>query len=131
MASVCVLAGEHKFDQEAYKAEQHQFIQKKACLTAEEAKIFFPVYDELRAKEREIFNRMRELRKKGAPVTEAEARKLILEFDNNELELKKLQQRYHQKLLKLMPAKKLAAALFAADRFDRKKFSEWNGNRKK
>lgn len=132
LAACCMYAGERgKFDLEAYKAEQHQFIQKQACLTADEAKSFFAVYDELRTKEREIFSRMRELKKSGIPNTEAEARKMITDFDKAEVELKKMQQAYHLKLLKLMPAKKIAAALIAASKFDHKKFSEWNRHKHK
>lgn len=112
-----------KFDVEAYRNEQHKYIIDNAKLTAEEAEKFFPIYDEMRAKEREKFVESRKL-KRQKPTTDEACRKAIEELDKVEICLKKIQRNYHQKLLQVLPAQKVFDALSASERFDQKKFRE-------
>lgn len=114
-----------KFDEESYIAEQHKYILKEVKLSQDEAKKFFALYDEMRAKQRILFNKMRKDRLK-APATDAECRNIIVERDKDNLELMKLAQLYHAKMLKVLPAKKVLDALVAADKFDKSKFKEMN-----
>ncbi len=114
-----------KFDEEAYVAEQHKFVMKEVRMTSEEAKKFFTLYDEMRAKMRKVFNKMRSDRRKS-PTTDADARNIIIERDNDGITLKKIEQQYHQKMLKVLPAKIVLDALIAADKFDKGKFQELN-----
>ena len=45
----------HKFDPEQFQAELEQFITTEASLSPTESATFFPVYRELRKKQRNIF----------------------------------------------------------------------------
>lgn len=112
-----------KFDPEAYRAEQHRFIKCKAQLTNEEANVFFPIYDEMRTKERQLFASRRKGRYK-IPENDKECYQAIINKDNAELQLKKLQQLYHKRMLKVLPARKVMLALIASEDFDRYKFSQ-------
>lgn len=112
-----------KFDAEAYRNEQHKYIIDNAKLTVEEAEKFFPIYDEMRAKEREKFKESRRL-KRQKPTTDEACRKAIEELDKVEICLKKIQRNYHQKMLQVLPAQKVFDALSASERFDQKKFRE-------
>lgn len=114
-----------KFDEEAYTAEQHKYILKEVKLTPEEAKKFFALYDEMRTKMRTVFNKMRCDRRK-TPTNDKECRSIITERDNDGIELKRIEQQYHQKMLKVLPAQKVLDALVAADKFDKMKFKEMN-----
>lgn len=114
---------EMKFDPEAYKAEQHKFILSRVNFTQEEAAKFFALHDEMRAKERQLFAKNRN-GKRNRPVTNDDCAKAIIDRDNTEIELKKLQAAYHRRMLKVVPATKLINALFAAEDFDRLKFNE-------
>lgn len=112
-----------KFDPEAYRAEQHKFIKCRAQFTNEEATKFFAIYDEMRTKERQLFVTRRKGRY-NMPETEEECHQAIINKDNAELQLKKLQQLYHKRMLKVLPAKKVMLALIASEDFDRYKFGE-------
>lgn len=114
-----------KFDEEAYKVEQHKYILREVRFTQDEAKVFFAMYDEMRIKLRQVFNKMRNDRRKKL-TNDAECRQTIIERDNDGLKLKKIEQQYHLKMLKVLPAKKVLDALVAADKFDKKKFEEMN-----
>lgn len=112
-----------KFDPKAYKAEQRRYITQKAGLTQPEAQIFFKLYDEMRSEERKLYNKIKFDRKRH-PQTEEECYKAIVEKDRIEISLKKIQQQYHQKMLKALPAKVVLKCLHFAEHFDRKKLRE-------
>ena len=117
-----------KFDPEAYKTEQHKFIQQRVKFSAEESAKFFKLLDEMRAKERQLFDRNKRSKMKR-PTTDAECSKAITEHDNIDLQIKKIQQLYHRRMLKVVPAKKLLDAIFAAEEFDREMFREMSGGK--
>lgn len=117
-----------KFDEDSYIAEQHKYILKEVKFSADEAKKFFALYDEMRAKQRLLFNKMRKDRRK-APSTDSECRAIIVARDKDNLELMRISQQYHAKMLKVLPAKKVLDALVAADEFDKTKFKEMNSKK--
>lgn len=112
-----------KFDIENYKAEQHKFIQKAVKFTQEEATAFFQLYDELRTKEFQLFTKGRK-DKRVKNMSEEQCRMMILDHDNTELQIKKLQMQYHKKMLRVIPASKLMWAIHAGEEFDRMKIRE-------
>lgn len=112
-----------KFDPKRYKAEQQQYIVRKAKLAPKDAQIFFALYEEMRAEERKLFNKVG-FNKRKHPQTEEECYKAIVEKDKAEIRLKKIQQQYHQKMLKALPAKVVMKCLYFAEQFDRKKLRE-------
>lgn len=112
-----------KFDPEAHKIEQRQYVIKKAKLTEQEAKLFFDLFDVMRDKERVYFSKNHS-KERTCPKTEEECKKAILERDNDELQMKKIQHQYHIKMLKVLPASKVFQALKAAEKFDRQKIRE-------
>ena len=118
-----------KFSPEKFQAELEQFITKEACLTPQEATKFFPVYREMQKKQRCIFNQMRALGK-IKPAEEQECRKAIQKRDELELELKSIQQTYHNKFFGLLSAPKVFDVIKAEDRFHRKTFRNWGNGRR-
>lgn len=119
--TLCATAQQrHKFDPEAYRLEQRRYILSKVTLTAEESRTFFALYDEMRTRERRLFEKIRFDRRRR-PTTEAECRRAITDHDNTEIQLKKIQFQYHQKMLRVLPAKKVMPCLFFAEKFDREK----------
>lgn len=131
MISVAANAIEcNKFDPKAYEAELHKAIIAEAQLTPQEANKFFAIFDEMRAKERAVFEKKRgKIHKKL--TTDEDYRNAIIGHDNDELEQKKMQIKYHNKMLKVLPAKKVFDALMAAKKFDNRKFREMTRNNKK
>jgi Spy/CpxP family protein refolding chaperone len=113
-----------KFSPEQFDAELHQFIIKSAGLTQQEAEKFFPVYKEMQKKQRTLFMRQRHA---GfvKPADENECMKMVQQRDNIEVELKRIQQSYHNKFFDILPASKVYDIIQAEDKFHRTKLRQW------
>lgn len=114
-----------KFSPEKFRAELEQFITKDACLTPTEASKFFPLYDEMNKKQRVIFDRMRQLGK-NKPADDAGCRDVIKKRDQLDIELKKIQQTYHEKFLTVLSAGKLFDVIRAEEKFHRRMLKKSN-----
>ena len=126
--SVSLLHAQGKLDFNRIKAESHSFMTKEAGLTAQEAARFFPVYDEMREKQR-YFDRLRAIHH-SKPSSEREASKMIEQADAYEIQLKQIEQRYHKEMLKVIPATKLLQVLEAERRFHRQTFKRMAGKKR-
>lgn len=118
--------GQPKFDPAKFDAEQQQFITKAANLTEQEAARFFPLFREMQKKQRAIYERQRKLGF-NKPADEKGCAESIRQHDQIDLELKQIQQTYHNKFLRVLPASKLYDVLQAEDRFFRMKLRSWGG----
>jgi hypothetical protein len=116
---------QRKFSPEKFQAELEQYITSEASLSPQEAAAFFPLYREMQKKQRFIFNQKRKL---GTvkPVDEQECMRAIQKRDQLELELKSIQQTYHNKFLSIISASKLYDVINAEDRFHRQMLRGWN-----
>jgi hypothetical protein len=109
---------QQRFSPEKYQADLEQYITKEACLTPQEASAFFPLFREMQKKQRALYNKMREdVRIK--PADEAACKKMIQKRDQVELELKSIQQTYHNKFFSVMPASKVFDVIKAEDSYHR------------
>lgn len=125
---VCVgaKAQQNKFDPQKFQASLEQFIIREAKLTQKEAADFFPIYKELQAKQRALYQQAGKSRW-VKPASEAECRTAIEKQDAIDIQIKKLQKQYHQKYLEVISASKLYDVIRAEDRFHRqsiRKYSE-------
>ncbi len=95
---------------EKIEALRKGYINDKLGLTASEAQVFWPIYDEYRQKEKDLMAAMRP-NKKGkkamADMTEAEANTFILNQMKLDEEKLALRRTYYMKLQKEISAKKL------------------------
>lgn len=114
-----------QFSPEQFEKELQQFITKEAGLTPQEAAKFFPVYKEMQAKQRAVYDRQRQLGW-GKPADEKGCEKAIRQRDEYDLELKRIQQTYHNKFLSIISASKLYDVIKAEDRFHRQMLRGWN-----
>ena len=123
---------QQKFSPERFQAELEQHITKHACLTQKEAAKFFPIYKEMHAKQRAIFERQRQL-DKVKPADEKGCETAIRQRDEYDLELKRIQQTYHNKFLTVLSASKLYDVLKAESGFHRQMLRNagHHGNKKK
>ena len=121
--------GPMKFSPEKFKADLQEFIVKEAKLTPQEATKFLPLFGEMHEKQRAIYARQRELRK-TPPTDEAGYKDAIKKADQMDLELKTLQQTYHNKFLNVLPASKVFEVIKAEDRFYRDMWKHW-GHKKR
>ena len=116
-----------KFSPEKYQADMEQYIAKEAGLTPLEASAFFPLFREMQQKQRALYNQMMaEVRIK--PADEKACKKIIQKRDQVELELKSIQQTYHNKFFSVIPASKVYDVITAEDKFHRGLFRNWGRN---
>lgn len=110
------------FDPEKFRADLHKYITAEAHLTPAEAEKFFPLYDEMKAKQMKLGKGTG--RKCKKPTTEAACRAAIVKADEIELKRKQIERTYHLKFLKVLPASKLYDVLVAESKFHRKVFRD-------
>ena len=115
---------QQRFSPEKSQADLEQYITKEACLTPQEASAFFPLFREMQKKQRALYNKMREdVRIK--PADEDACKKMIQKRDQVELELKSIQQTYHNKFFSVIPPSKVFDVIRAEDQYHRGMFRNW------
>lgn len=119
-----------KFDPAQFEADLEQFVTTEARLTPAESAEFFPLYREMRKKQMAYFCDHR----RWHYVDEADDKACadaIRRLDNNDLEIKRLQQAYHEKFLHILPASKVYRIIKAEDKFHRQQFKRIHANGKR
>ena len=116
-----------KFSPEKFEADQQDFITKEAKLDEREAAKFFPLLREMQKKQRALYNQMM-AESKIKPADEKACKKVIQKRDQVELELKSIQQTYHNKFLSVLPASKVFDVIKAEDQYHRGLFRNWGRN---
>lgn len=112
--------GPQKFDPKRFEAQLEQYITTKAGLTPGEAAKFFPLYREMRKKQFAYFEYRPN--KQVAPGDDEAAAKMIRKRDENEVQMKLIQQEYHNKFMQIMPASKVFCVIKAESDFHRRMF---------
>jgi hypothetical protein len=116
--------GNQQFSPERFDAELRAYITNEAHLTTQEAAAFFPIYKEMQDKQRELSNRQQEI-SRTKPADEAGCLNVIRESDEIDLEIKRIQQTYHTRILEIVSASKLYDILNAEKRFFRRMMRNW------
>ena len=106
---------------EKFEAELEQYIVTEVCLSPRESEQFFPLYREMRRKQLALFGAMRRGRYVNLKDNN-ECQKMIRENDKRDVEMKKLQQDYHNKFMKVLPASTVFRIIQAEEKFHRKMF---------
>ncbi len=120
---VC-MAQEKKFSPEKFEEDLAAFITKEAKFTNEEASKFFPLLREMHQKQRGLYKKMRNAGKEK-PATEEGCANAVCERDKLDIELKKLEQCYHKKMMQVLPASKVYDAIKAESLFHRQMMKGW------
>lgn len=110
-----------KFDPNRFQADLEQFITTEAGLNPRQAAAFFPLYRQMQNKQRMLFNKMRCYQHVDTRDQKA-AEKAIKECDLIDLQMKELQQEYHKKFLKVLPAGVVLNIIRADEKFHRQAF---------
>lgn len=131
LCSVVVMAQEpKKFDPVQFEADLEQFVATEARLTTTESATFFPLYREMRKKQMAYFGYHRRWHIVDESDDKACA-EAIRRMDSNDLEIKRLQQLYHEKFLHILPASKVFRIIKAEEKFHRQQFKRAHFNGKK
>jgi hypothetical protein len=110
-----------RFSPKEFMKDMENFISQEAGLTPMEAASFFPVFEEMCAKQRAVFDRVRQIGR-NKPADENGCLKAIQLRDKLDLEQKKIEQYYHNKFLKVLSASKVYDVIKAEDKYHRHMF---------
>ena len=124
MALMVSAQEQRKFSPEKFDADMEAYITKKATLDQQEAAKLFPIFREMHKKQRAVHARMRGLGM-SKPADDAGCANAIKERDKCNLELRQIEQNYHQKMLKVLSASKLYDVINAETHFYRKMMKGW------
>ncbi len=135
VVNVCAVhAGKPKggrpFDPKKFQADLEQFITVHAGLNPEEAAKFFPVYEQMMKKMRMLFDEMRRYHHVN-PCDEEACADAVRKQDEIDLELKRLQQEYHQRFMLMLPASKVLSIIKAEEKFHRQAFQKVRDGKRK
>lgn len=106
------------FNPERFEADLERHVISAAQLTERESAQFLPVYREMRKKQVSLMGRRRQLR------NNKNAADVIRQQDQIDLKLKKLQQQYHERFLRILPAEKVLKVISTEDQFHRQAFKK-------
>ena len=110
-----------QFDPAKFEAELEQHITTQAGLTPQEASRFFPIYREMRKKQMALMGSDRR-HKHVDPNDDKACAEAIRQHDSKDIEVKELQQAFHNKFLKILPAGKVFRIIRAEEQFHRQVF---------
>ncbi|MBR1547566.1 MAG: hypothetical protein IJ637_02425 [Prevotella sp.] len=113
-----------KFSPEKFETDMMEYITREAKLSQQESGVFFPLLKEMHTKQREVYGRMRELGK-NRPADEKAFAESVKQVDKLNIELKQIEEKYHQKMLKVVAASKVYDAIKAENRFHRQMMKNW------
>ena len=118
-----------KFDFEQFRKDLTKHISTRAGFTAKEAQAFFPLFFEMKAKQRSYMRKtVRAYRRvEKEDLKEKECQKILREVENLESKKDEMERTYMQRLEKAVGAKKLMKALNADHEFGRKMFHNMAG----
>lgn len=110
-----------KFNPEEFKAKLESYVTQEAGFTPAEAQVFFPIYFEMKGKQRGLQRKMFQL-KKDAPqegASDNDFAIVIQKVKDLGVEMAQLEVTYYKKMCQAVSAKKVYKAMCAEDRFHR------------
>ncbi len=114
------------FDPKEFEQKLEQHVVQEAGLTKAEEEKFLPIYREMRQKQIKVMQSQRKAHD-TKPTTEKDFEALLKARDNADIELKKIAQTYHNKMLNVMPASKVIKVMRAEQDFHRDSFRKHVG----
>ena len=117
--SVSAQGQQPKFSPEKFDADMEKFVTAQAKLTQQEADRFFPLFREMHHKQRAVYHKIRQATKQQ-PADDKACETTLKECDKLNIELRQIEQTYHLKMMKAIPAKKVYDAIMAENNFHRR-----------
>ena len=106
-----------QFSPTEYWNQQKAFFTEKAGLTEDEANAFFPLYNELQQKKRELNREARRISRQEGQ-TEEQARKALDAIADANIKIAQLERDYLDKFEKVLPASKILKVQNAEEQFN-------------
>lgn len=122
-----------RFNPQEYKQKLERFVSKHAKLTPEEASKFFPIFHEMKEKQRNIMKQIQE-KKFSRPASGASDKAyqdIILDIEKLKVQQAEIEETYYKKMCKAIPAQKVFEAMIAEDLFHRNMLQGFDNHRPK
>ena len=124
---VTLSGGARGFNKQEFRQRVQDYITKEANLTQEEAKAFFPIYNEYKDKQRQIHMSINKLKKNNPNNNDEKAyEKCLMEMAELNAEMAGLDSVYYKKICKAISAQKFFKILNIEDRMHRKMLQNYN-----
>ena len=124
---VTLSGGARGFNKQEFRQRVQDYITKEANLTQEEAKAFFPIYNEYKDKQRQIHMSINKLKKNNPNNNDEKAyEKCLMEMAELNAEMAGLDSIYYKKICKAISAQKFFKILNIEDRMHRKMLQNYN-----
>ena len=124
---VTMSGGATGFNKQEFRQRMQGFITKEASLTEEEAKAFFPIYNEYKDKQRQIHMSINKLKKNTPNSNDEKAyEKCLMEIARLNAEVAGLDSVYYKKICKAISAEKFYKILNIEDRMHRRMLQNYN-----
>lgn len=122
-----------KFDPQEFKAKLESYITQEAGFTQAEAQAFYPIYFEMKGKQRGLQRKMFQLKKNAQTVnvTENDYASTIQKIKDLGVEMAQLEVRYYKKLCQVVSPQKVYKAMCAEDKFHREMLEDFDRGKKR
>lgn len=111
--------GQPLFDPQKFQQMVEESLTKAAGLTADEAKAFFPLYNDMRERQRKMGVQIYEL-KKNAKGDAKSCTEAIQKINQLKVEMAEVERDTYKRILKVVPAEKVFKVMKAEDDFHRR-----------
>ena len=121
-----------KFNPEEFKAKLESYVTSEAGFTQSEAQTFYPIYHEMKGKQRQLPRKIFWL-KKNAPAENADPKDFALTIQKIKdlgLEIAQLEVNYYKKMCNAVSPQKVYKAMCAEDKFHRMMLEDFGNGQK-
>lgn len=122
-----------KFNPEEFKAKLESYVTQEVGFTQAEAQAFYPIYFEMKGKQRGLQRKIFQL-KKNAPTADATDNEFAITIQKIKdlgVEMAQLEVSYYKKMCQVVSPKKVYKAMIAEDKFHREMLENFDGGRKR
>ena len=132
LTNVLAQPRKEKFNPEKFRADLEEFIAEEANLTKSEGKLLFPIFHEMKEKQRSLQETIFQLKRNtpSSNATDKDYSATIQKIKSLEVEKAELEELYYKKMCKTIPARKVFLVMKAEDKFHRKMFDKFTGKEK-
>ena len=121
--------GQPPFDPQKFQQMVEASLTQAAGMTPEEAKAFFPLYNEMREKQREMGRQIYELKKNTGNGDNKACADAVLKINQLKVKMAEVEQDFYKRIIKTVPAEKAFKVMKAEDDFHRRMVQGQRGRR--
>ena len=112
--------GSRKFSPKEFRTNLERFITKHAGFTSEESQAFYPLYHEMKDRQRDVQHSIFKLKEGLKPnASEEDYAKTIQSITSLNRKKSQIEETYYKKMCQAVPASKVDQAMRAEDKFHR------------